>query len=249
MSPPLPIPYKKPNATNAVKIASGPNIGPVRTRAPGVNMTSMSQNITVAAMTKFSSNINTYSVGFGTPVDETPAARETAAFLGTKHHEIICQPEDFDLLPKIVWHMDRPVGDALLIAFYKLAQGAAKDLKVVLGGEGADEAFAGYIWFKLRKLSYFMDVGGTRASDALNRMFRMRMAPHMSNAQLKRIDGMVGRAHAQTLIYHLVSQSRDRYFSADLLNNATTADPRIGEMLTNIRSAIDAYLSWRGVRT
>jgi asparagine synthase (glutamine-hydrolysing) len=36
------------------------------------------------------------------------------------------------------------VGDALLIAFYKLAQGAAKDLKVVLGGEGADEAFAGY---------------------------------------------------------------------------------------------------------
>lgn len=101
-------------------------------------------SLTVAAMTKFSSNINTYSVGFDSPVDETPAARETAAFLGTKHHEIICQPEDFELLPKIVWHMDRPVGDALLIAFYKLAQGASKDLKVVLGGEGADEAFAGY---------------------------------------------------------------------------------------------------------
>ncbi len=101
-------------------------------------------SLTVAAMTKFSSNINTYSVGFNSPVDETPAARETAAFLGTKHHEIICQPEDFDLLPKIIWHMDRPVGDALLIAFYKLAQGASKDLKVVLGGEGADEAFAGY---------------------------------------------------------------------------------------------------------
>lgn len=101
-------------------------------------------SLTVAAMTKHSSNINTYSLGFNSPVDETPAARETAAFLGTKHHEIICQPEDFDLLPKIVWHMDRPVGDALLIAFYKLAQGASKDLKVVLGGEGADEAFAGY---------------------------------------------------------------------------------------------------------
>ncbi len=101
-------------------------------------------SLTVAAMTKYSSNINTYSVGFDSPVDETPAARETAAFLGTKHHEIICQPEDFNLLPKIVWHMDRPVGDALLIAFYKLAQGASKDLKVVLGGEGADEAFAGY---------------------------------------------------------------------------------------------------------
>lgn len=101
-------------------------------------------SLTVAAMTKFSSNINTYSIGFDSPVDETPAARETANFLGTKHHEIICKPEDFELLPKIVWHMDRPVGDALLIAFYKLAEGASKDLRVVLGGEGADEAFAGY---------------------------------------------------------------------------------------------------------
>ena len=101
-------------------------------------------SLTVAAMTKFSSNINTYSIGFDSPVDETPAARETAQFLGTKHHELVCKPEDFDLLPQIIWHMDRPVGDALLIAFYKLAQGASKDLKVVLGGEGADEAFAGY---------------------------------------------------------------------------------------------------------
>jgi asparagine synthase (glutamine-hydrolysing) len=40
------------------------------------------------------------------------------------------------------------------------------------------------------------------------------MAPHMSIAKLKRIDGMMGRAHAQTLLYHLVAQSRDRYFSA-----------------------------------
>jgi asparagine synthase (glutamine-hydrolysing) len=39
------------------------------------------------------------------------------------------------------------------------------------------------------------------------------MASHASNEQLKRIDAMLGRAHAQTLIYHLVSQSRDRYFS------------------------------------
>lgn len=106
-------------------------------------------SLTVAAMTRFSSAINTYSIGFDSPVDETPAARETAQFLGTRHHEIVCQPEDFELLPKVVWHMDRPVGDALIIAFYKLAQGASRDLKVVLGGEGADEAFAGYSFHKV----------------------------------------------------------------------------------------------------
>jgi asparagine synthase (glutamine-hydrolysing) len=106
-------------------------------------------SLTVAAMTKFSSAINTYSIGFGARTDETPAAAETAKFLGTHHHEILCRAEDFNLLPRIVWHMDRPVGDALIIAFYKLAEGAARDLKVILGGEGADEAFAGYSFQKL----------------------------------------------------------------------------------------------------
>jgi asparagine synthase (glutamine-hydrolysing) len=106
-------------------------------------------SLTVAAMTRHSSGINTFSIGFGAPTDETPAARETARFLGTNHTEIICTAKDFDLLPKIVWHMDRPVGDALIIAFYKLAEGAARHLKVVLGGEGADEAFGGYEFHKV----------------------------------------------------------------------------------------------------
>jgi asparagine synthase (glutamine-hydrolysing) len=106
-------------------------------------------SLIVAAMTKHSSRINTYCIGFGTPIDETRDAAETARFLGTDHHEIQCRPEDFRLLQRIVWHMDRPVGDALIIAFYKLAEGAGRDLKVVLGGEGADEMFAGYSFQKV----------------------------------------------------------------------------------------------------
>jgi asparagine synthase (glutamine-hydrolysing) len=95
-------------------------------------------------MTESSDKVNTYSIGFDSPGDETHAAAETARLLGTHHHEIQCAPQDFDLLPKVVWHMDRPVGDALIMAFYKLAEGAARDLKVIISGEGADEIFAGY---------------------------------------------------------------------------------------------------------
>jgi asparagine synthase (glutamine-hydrolysing) len=133
--------------TDAVKLCMRSDVPVGAYLSAGVD-----SSLTVAAMTQFSSSINTYSVGFGAPGDETPAAAETARFLGTNHHEIICRPEDFDLLPKIVWQMDRPVGDALIIAFYKLAEGAAKDLKVVLGGEGADEAFAGYSFHKVINL-------------------------------------------------------------------------------------------------
>ena len=98
-------------------------------------------------------NLNTYSVGFQSPIDETHDAAETARFLGTEHHEIHCAPEDFSLLPKIVYHMDRPVGDALIIAFYKLAEATAKDLKVIISGEGADEIFGGYSFQNLIRLA------------------------------------------------------------------------------------------------
>ena len=101
-------------------------------------------SLLVALMTESSDKVNTYSIGFSSPGDETHDAAETARLLGTTHHEVQCAPHDFDLLPKVVWHMDRPVGDALIMAFYKLAEGAARDLKVVISGEGADEIFAGY---------------------------------------------------------------------------------------------------------
>jgi asparagine synthase (glutamine-hydrolysing) len=101
-------------------------------------------SLLVALMTESSDKVNTYSIGFASPGDETHDAAETARLLGTTHHEIQCAPHDFDLLPKVVWHMDRPVGDALIMAFFKLAEGAARDLKVVISGEGADEIFAGY---------------------------------------------------------------------------------------------------------
>ncbi len=106
-------------------------------------------SLIVAAMRRFHERVNTYSIGFRSPVDETSAAAETARRLGTTHHEIYCLAEDFDLLPKVIWHMDRPVGDVLIVAFYKLAAAAARDVKVVLGGEGADEMFAGYSFHKI----------------------------------------------------------------------------------------------------
>lgn len=101
-------------------------------------------SLLVALMCDHNDRVNTYSIGFNSPIDETRDAAETARLLGTTHHEIQCAPEDFGLLPKVIYHMDRPVGDALIIAFYKLAEATARDHKVVISGEGADEIFAGY---------------------------------------------------------------------------------------------------------
>lgn len=106
-------------------------------------------SLIVAAMCRFNDRVNTFSIGFNSPIDETRDAAETARFLGTTHHEIQCRPADFGLLPKIVHHMDRPVGDALIIAFHRMAEETAREFKVVLSGEGADEMYAGYSFHKV----------------------------------------------------------------------------------------------------
>ncbi len=89
--------------------------------------------------------------------------------------------------------------------------------KVVLTGEGADEAFAGYIWFKIREIARRLDIGnGFRPSTAISRVARKWAASDVSFAEFARIDAMIGGPHAQSVVYNLVARSRHRYYSAGL---------------------------------
>ncbi|MBW2372821.1 MAG: asparagine synthase (glutamine-hydrolyzing) [Deltaproteobacteria bacterium] len=106
-------------------------------------------SLVVAAMTRFNDRIRTFSIGFRSEIDETAEAATLARTLGTEHTEIHVEPEHFDELPRVIWHMERPVGDALLLAYWQLARETSKDFKVVLSGEGADESYAGYSFHKI----------------------------------------------------------------------------------------------------
>ena len=50
----------------------------------------------------------------------------------------------FDALPEVQYHSDEPHANLSAVPLYYLSQLAAKDVKVVLSGEGADEMFGGY---------------------------------------------------------------------------------------------------------
>jgi len=106
-------------------------------------------SLVVAAMTRFTSKLNTFSIGFNSPIDETGEARALADHLGATHHEIHAVPEDFEKLPLVLWHLERPIGDVLILAYYLLAAETGRHGKVVLSGEGADENFAGYSFHKI----------------------------------------------------------------------------------------------------
>lgn len=88
--------------------------------------------------------LKTFTIG-SKEINEFAEAREQSDALHTTHTEIVLDPDEyFALLPRIAWHFDEPVADPSAIALYFLAREAAKHVKVVLSGEGADELFGGY---------------------------------------------------------------------------------------------------------
>jgi asparagine synthase (glutamine-hydrolysing) len=96
---------------------------------------------------KTDKEISSFTVGFdgGEVADERPFARLAAERFGTKHYEMTISAKDFvDFMPKYVWHMEEPVCEPPAIAMYYVSKLASNHVKVLLSGEGGDEAFAGY---------------------------------------------------------------------------------------------------------
>ena len=110
----------------------------------------LDSSVIVALMSKFVSEpIKTFSVGFDYKHDELDEAASTAQYLGCDHHEVHCRAEDISLLPEIVYHMDEPMGDAIIIPMYQLSRAAKQEVTVILTGEGGDEIFGGYLFHKV----------------------------------------------------------------------------------------------------
>ena len=110
----------------------------------------LDSSVIVALMSRFLSEpVKTFSVGFDYEHDELNEAAATAEYLGCDHHEIACRAEDISLLPKIVYHMDEPMGDAIILPMFMLSREAKKEVTVILTGEGGDEIFGGYLFHQV----------------------------------------------------------------------------------------------------
>lgn len=87
-----------------------------------------------------------YSVVLPGSPDEEPAA-QVAAHLGLRHRVLRASHADVRaILPQVVAALEsyHPVMVRNAVPLYLLSSMAAKECKVVLGGDGADELFAGY---------------------------------------------------------------------------------------------------------
>jgi len=102
-------------------------------------------------------SIQTFAIGFNEPsFDESSHARRTADHFGAVHHEQFVDLEQGrTILPDLLSRMDEPLGDPSILPTYLLSRFARKHITVALGGDGADELFAGYDPFKALKPATF----------------------------------------------------------------------------------------------
>jgi asparagine synthase (glutamine-hydrolysing) len=86
----------------------------------------------------------TFSIGVEEgDFDELPYARLVADQYGTQHIEERVAADLIHSLPKMIWHLDEP-SDPIAACMFQAARLASRHVKVVLGGDGGDELFAGF---------------------------------------------------------------------------------------------------------
>jgi asparagine synthase (glutamine-hydrolysing) len=155
--------------------------------------------------------IPTYTVGMENSPDVMAAKAVVDAMGGDKHIEhhvrTFTPDEVFDLIPKIVYHMETYEAELIRSAIpnWLLAERAAVDVKMVLTGEGSDEIFAGYLYFK--------DAG----------------SPAMLQNELKRIYGMLGninlhRTDRMTMAHGL--EARVPFLDTEFTRLVMSVDPK-----------------------
>jgi asparagine synthase (glutamine-hydrolysing) len=176
-------------------------------------------SLVVALMARVSgARVKTFSIGFEQPeYDERAYARRVAQAFDTDHHEDVVRPDGVAVLERIVTHFDEPFGDTSALPTWYVSQLAAREVTVVLSGDGGDEMFGGYT-------RYIPDARVTAVD---------RYAP----AALRRVAGAVGArlpngARGKRFLRHVARDARGRYLDAI---GFFTADDKAGLLTPDVR--------------
>jgi asparagine synthase (glutamine-hydrolysing) len=104
--------------------------------------------------------------------DEEPFVQEVLHHSGAAGASIRREPAG-DLLrdmATITWHQDTPTAGPGLYTQFNVMRRAAKDVTVILDGQGGDELFAGYLPYYALRISDLADAGGLTARTAALRL-------------------------------------------------------------------------------
>jgi asparagine synthase (glutamine-hydrolysing) len=166
--------------------------------------------------------LDTFSVGFEDESQDLIYAKRVAQFLDTTHHEYIYTRNDvLEALPNIIYHLESfdPALVRSAIPCYFVSRLAREHVKVILTGEGSDEVFAGYHYFK--RFDDKQDV----------HQEAMRILTGLHNMNLQRVD--------RATMAHSI-EARVPFLDIDFVEYAMSINPEL--KLAGKRKRIEKWL-------
>jgi len=168
--------------------------------------------------------LSTFSVEFADrEYDESDQQHEMATLLGSRHHALTITHRDIvDSLPAAAWHAEIPAFRSAFVPMYLLsARTRQAGIKVVLSGEGADEAFLGYDLFKETLLRQ----DWLNHDEEKRRIQLARLYPHLEHYGPQDVAALTGlyQQFSQERLPGLFSHElrfQNGRFSARLIKNA-----------------------------
>ncbi|MBN3725608.1 asparagine synthase (glutamine-hydrolyzing) [Burkholderia sp. Ac-20379] len=166
--------------------------------------------------------LSTFSVEFeDAQFDESPEQQTVAGFLGTRHSSVrVTHGDIVRHFPDAAFHAEVPAFRSAFVPMYLLARHTREaGIKVILSGEGADEAFLGYDLFKETQLrAAWNTLDETQRGTQLGRLY-----PHLDHygpqdvAALTGLYGQFAEEQLPGLFSHELRFQNGR-FSTRLLN-------------------------------
>ena len=105
--------------------------------------------VTLLYAQSYPGQLHTYTVGFEQGPDERPYAQMVAELAGSAYHEVTIASSELEReFDRIAYAYDLSLADPAFVPNYFLARRARRDVTVVLAGEGGDELFAGYDYYR-----------------------------------------------------------------------------------------------------
>ncbi|MFI5461524.1 MAG: asparagine synthase (glutamine-hydrolyzing), partial [Isosphaerales bacterium] len=168
--------------------------------------------------------------------DERAHAAEAAAVLGSPLTTVTMDRAGIaTTFPELIRAAEGPVLDTSCAALLRLAESVhAQGYKVALTGEGADEALAGYVWYKTQKIR---DGITRRIGPGLPRLCRRLLVASIAGRQgrLPAERAIGGVRPAQQDLYELISQVKPTLYSSDMRQRLGDHSPYADLDITNDR--------------
>lgn len=202
--------------------------------------------------------LKTFSIGFEDDKEEKGSeffySDQVAKKFNTNHQKyIIDNTVVLSKLPDAFKSMSEPMVAQDAVAFYMLSELVRKDVKVILSGQGADEGFAGYFWYKkialeennynnflkhyvdrsdaelkeFLKIKFKNDYTSRLVQDKLNLINSKTLIGNVLNLDITTlvVDDPVKRVDNMTMAWGL--EARVPFLDHDLIEASAKIDPRL----------------------